>query len=46
MAVCEEVPCERKTAEAQDTTRDGRLVIEDAQGVRHELLAGEITILY
>ena len=26
--------------------RDGRLVVEDAGGVRRELVAGEITILY
>jgi BirA family biotin operon repressor/biotin-[acetyl-CoA-carboxylase] ligase len=33
-------------AEVLEITRDGRLVAEDARGVRRELVAGEITILY
>ena len=33
-------------AEVLEISRDGRLIVEDAQGARRELLAGEITILY
>lgn len=39
-------PARTYRAEVIGITREGRLVVQDAAGIRHELVAGEITVLY